>query len=144
MGKEADYIQAVNKHLPPEIHSEGMANPYRGGTPDRYYEGNKAPLWVEYKYLAKLPPIIDLLRYTEKTEPMLSKLQQGWLRRAHGNGQPVAVIVGCSETVGGRKGGVIFPGTSWDKPISRDGFIQLMWTPKEIAAWITTYTTRQS
>ncbi|MGH9890681.1 MAG: hypothetical protein ACREA0_01595, partial [bacterium] len=98
---------------------------------------------VEYKYLAKLPPLIDLLRHTDKTKPMLSKLQQDWLRRAYGNKQPVAVIVGCAETVGGRRGGVIFPGTSWDKPISRGDFRKLMRPPREIAAWITSCTKRQ-
>ena len=130
MGKEASYIRAVNKHLPLEIHSEGMANPYRGGTPDRYYEGPCDHLWVEYKFFEKLPPVIDLLRSTEKTKPMLSSLQQEWLERAYRNKQPVAVIVGSPE------GGLLLPCLAWKTPVSRESFRELMRPKKAIAHWI--------
>ena len=129
MGKEASYIRAVHKHLSPEIYSEGIANPYRGGTPDRYFEGSHGCLWVEYKF-EKLPPTIDLLHQTEKTKPILSKLQQKWLECAHGNKQSVAVIVGSPE------GGLILPGLSWRKPVPRKSFRELMRPKKEIAHWI--------
>ncbi len=130
MGKESSYIRAVNKFLPLAVHSEGMANPYRGGTPDRYYEGPDGHIWIEYKFFEKLPPTIDLLRSTAKTKPMLSKLQQEWLERAHKNKQPNAVIVGSSE------GGLILPGLSWQKSISRESFRDLMRNKKDIAHWI--------
>jgi hypothetical protein len=131
MGKEASYIRAVNKHLPKEVYTEGMANPYRGGTPDRYYEGPHDDLWVEYKFYEALPPVIDLLHQTAKTKPKLSKLQQDWLVRAHCNNRKVAVIVGCPE------GGLILPGISWGKPIKRETFRLGMQTKPAIAEWIT-------
>lgn len=130
MGKEAQYVRAVNKYLPAEVYSEGMHNAYRGGTPDRYYEGSTGCLWVEYKFFEKLPPTIDILRSTAKTKPMLSALQQQWLVRAHGNKQTVAVIVGSP------KGGLILPGLSWQKPIPRETFQQLARPKKDIAHWI--------
>ena len=131
MGKEAGYVRSVNKHLPREVYTESNANPYRGGTPDRYYEGDKDDLRVEFKFYETLPPVIDLLRCTAKTKPKLSKLQQDWLIRAHRNNRKVAVIVGCPE------GGLILPGISWAKPFKRETFRLGVQPKKEIAEWIT-------
>lgn len=126
---EAAFVKSVNKHLPSVVYHEGMANDYRGGTPDRYYEGNFYHLWIEYKWFKVVPPVIELANTKAKT--CLSSLQQRWLNRAFFNGQPVAVIVGF------RDGGVIMPGNSWDNRLPRDDFMKLVKTRKEIAQWIT-------
>jgi hypothetical protein len=123
-GKEASYIRAVNKHLPPEVYTEGTANPYRGGTPDRYFEGSRGHLWAEYKFITRIPKLVDPLK-------LLSPLQAMWLERAYKNNQPVAVIVGCPE------GGVILPGVSWREPLEREAFRLLMQPKPQIAEWIT-------
>jgi len=125
---EATFVSSVNKYLPKEVHSEGMANEYRGGTPDRYYEGNKDELWVEYKFLQVIPPVINLL--DSKARVKLSPLQQKWLDRAYGNGRNIAVIVGCKE------GGVILTHDRWNKGICRGFFKSHILSRKDIAYWI--------
>lgn len=86
------FIGRVHKLLPPEIYHEKMANPYRGGTPDEYYEGPKGILWVEYKYLEKLPPKLCLTNLKGPTS--VTPLQQKWLERAVANNVNACVILG--------------------------------------------------
>lgn len=105
-----------------------MANPYRGGTPDRYYEGPGAELWVEYKYYPKLPPRIDLTDLSARTN--LSRLQMTWLKRAYNNGRNVAVILGWPQ------GGIVFKDMTWVNPISRSDAISQTLVRKHIARWI--------
>jgi hypothetical protein len=85
------FISSVHNHLPPKLHREKMANPYRGGTPDVWYSGDKADLWVEYKFVI-LPKRADTVIDVE-----LSPLQWEWITRRHLEGRHVAVIVGCKE-----------------------------------------------
>lgn len=125
---EASFIRSVHKYIPKELYTEGMANPYRGGTPDRYYEGNNGVLWVEYKYFPKLPPVIELT--SPKAKVKLSKLQEDWLRRAYNNGLNVAVIAGCPD------GGIIFSGISWDAQWLRAEAVDFIRPRKEVAEWI--------
>lgn len=131
--REANFVGSVNRHLPKAVHHEGMSNPYRGGTPDQYYEGLGWDLWVEYKFYSKLPPWIRLLYCTENSDPKVSVLQQEWLERAHRNRKQVAVIVGSPG------GGLIMPGLSWKIPRSREHFEAAMLKPKAIAQWITAH-----
>ncbi len=105
-----------------------MANPYRGGTPDDYYEGANGVLWVEWKFLPALPPIIDLTY--DKAKVKLSPLQRHWLRRAHGNGVNTAVIAGCKD------GGVIFHGLEWERQWDRELFQSMTLPRKAVARWI--------
>ena len=126
---EASFIRSVHKYLPKDkLYTEGMANPYRGGTPDRYYEGNRSELWVEYKYYPILPLIMDLTN--QKAKVKLSGLQMKWLRRAHGNGRRVAVIVGCPD------GGIVIPGLTWERTYTREEAQALIWSRKEVMRWI--------
>lgn len=52
---ETTFIASVHKHLPKELHREKMNNPYSSGTPDVYYSGMKADLWIEYKFIPRIP-----------------------------------------------------------------------------------------
>lgn len=124
--KEAPYTQGINRHIPKDIHHEGIANPFRRGTPDRYYEGPDGHLWVEFKFIDHIPAFL------EPWLTLLSAHQEAWLARAHHNRQPVAVIIGSPE------GGVILPALSWRKPILAEEFRAEMKTKKQIAKWITT------
>lgn len=118
---ETSFIRRVNKKLPPEVHREKMANPFRGGTPDVYYEGTSGVLWAEYKFWTSVPRVIDV------TE-IVSPLQALWLNRAYDNGVNIAVIVGY------QKGGRVF---TWDEPELSGGEFKKDLTPiVDLAEWI--------
>lgn len=129
---ETTFYTAVHRHLPPlsELHREKMANPYRGGTFDHWYDG-KRDLWVEWKFIdvPKRPDtVIDLVTPRgKKMESPLSALQQQWGRDRHNNGRHVWVIVGCKE------GGVVFTDLSWEEKLTADEFCTWMLTRKQIA-----------
>ena len=94
---ENTFIDGMHKHLPPVkfFHREKMNNPYSSGTADWWYSGNKADLWVEYKYIKPVPVKKIVI-------PDLSALQLDWLESRKKEGRNVKVIVGCP------KGGVIY------------------------------------
>jgi len=101
-------------------------NEYIGGIADVWYSGKRFDIWVEYKFIKKLPPIIDLMNL--KKEYCLSALQQAWLRDRHDEGRDVFVILGC------REGGVIFVKRNWEMKHSRDKVrVQLR---LDVARWI--------
>lgn len=122
---ETTYYTAVNKLLPKMIYREKMHNPYRGGTPDVWYSGNRDDLWVEYKYLKTVPKkaAIDVKK-------LLSPLQQKWLIDRYEEGRNVAVIIGTPL------GGLIYTGRSWElsKP-SRSAF-ETAHSKREVADFI--------
>lgn len=91
---ETTFIQALHKVLPEHVYREKMNNPYRGGTPDCYYE-HRRNLWVEYKFVI-LPKRDDTF-----IACFTSELQRDWLRRCFDNGLNPFVITGCK--VPGRK-----------------------------------------
>jgi hypothetical protein len=88
---ESNFIKRLNKAFskaPDKApYCEKMSNPYRGGTPDVYYEGDKSTLWVEYKWYPRTPKKLS-------TFENLSPLQTLWVKRAYSNGVNVAVIAG--------------------------------------------------
>jgi len=131
---ENAYIARVKRVLHAGVYAEKTNNPYRGGTPDMYYEGDRAALWVEYKWYPKTPDTINLC--DTKSKPCLSYLQQQWLRRSHANGRRVAVVVGTPD------GGIILPGLSWSvpQPVVSGNLLP----PKEVAQWLTRQTMKMN
>lgn len=91
---ETNFIKKIHRRLSREVYREKMANPYRGGTPDVYYEGPQGVLWVEYKYWQTVKRIF-------KPKDVVSPLQWLWIQRAHDNNVNIVTIVGY------RDGGVI-------------------------------------
>lgn len=139
---ENSFIGRVNKHLPikklrtnaparakyPQerwIHYEKMNNPYRSGTADSWYSGNKGDLWIEYKNLVRMPQRADV-----KPQEMLSVLQLDWLKERYDEGRNVAVIVGCPE------GGVLLLDRLWECSIAPDEFKSLIRSTAALAEWI--------
>lgn len=55
------------------------------GTPDRYIDGPGGDLWVEFKYLKRIPKYLD-------PDQLLSSLQLKWLTRRGAFGNAVVVI----------------------------------------------------
>lgn len=127
---ETTFIAGIHRRLPRSLHKEKMANPYRGGTADCWYSGDKADQWVEYKYVPKLPVRASLT-------PGLSDLQKNWLRRRYNEGRNVAVIVGCNE------GGIILTAPDeWETPLNPEQCRARLQPRDEVARWILTRTTR--
>lgn len=136
---ETTFRVGVHKYLPKTLHHEKMNNPYSSGTADDWYSGDKADLWVEYKFLPKIPPMVGVWLvnpYVKK--PMLSKLQTEWLNGRHKEGRSVAVIVGDGES----KGGAILLNQEWNQHFTAEAFRDRLVPRQAIAQWITQVTTR--
>lgn len=127
---ENQFISSVHKYVDIDVcYYEKMANPYRGGTWDVYYEGIRNAMWIEYKFYPKLPPVMNLKDHSKNVA--LSALQQAWGKRAHNHNRLVGVIVGTP------KGGIILPALSYRKEYTREMAEQMLKSRKEIAAWLT-------
>lgn len=121
-GPENKYIAGVHRKLPGG-HAEKMHNPYRRGTPDVFYSGMLSSLWVEYKFIAKIPKSANIL-------PELSQSQLEWCEARYREGRAVAVIVGSPE------GGVVFRHLEWMSPMPADIFRRRLQPKEDIALWI--------
>lgn len=127
---ENTYINSVHKHLPDGVYHMKTNNPYVAGIPDCYYSGDAGALWVEYKFVAKLPARVPV--------PVdLSKLQRHWLAGRHAEGRNVAVIVGSPE------GGIILRVPQLDMEITAYVFRERMVARQYIASWIAEQTTKR-
>ena len=122
---ENTYIAGVHKHMPADVYKEKMSNPYRGGTPDFFYEA-RHQAWCEYKFI-EVPKRADTV-----IKPNLSALQLDWLQRCHTNGHR------CFVVVGSRAGGVMLRTVgTWKHGLSAGEFMESIKTKKEIADLIT-------
>jgi hypothetical protein len=123
---ETNFANSVHKYLTPNVYAEKMHNPYRGGTPDFYFEGIGRSVWAEYKFVV-LPKRADTY-----IVPNLSALQKDWLERNRQNGGAPVVIVGCEY------GGRVFSNhTQWEMGMTCGEFVAGMKKRKELAALIT-------
>jgi hypothetical protein len=147
---ETRFIAAVNRHLPlkrlranagvrekfpPErwIHYEKMHNDFRGGTADAWYSGIGGDLWIEYKFLPRIPR-----RGLIEPQKLLSALQADWLNERRKEGRNVAVIVGCPA------GGVLLKGSSWTSTYTPDEWRSLIYSVPNLAEWIWSQTGRKA
>lgn len=121
---ENTFIASVHKLLPKTVHAEKMNNPYRSGCADVWYSGAKGDLWVEYKFIAKLPVKSDTVQAD------LSPLQTKWLRERFHEGRKVFVIIGSPS------GGVILAGLTWEKPVPLDEYRKQTITRQSLADWL--------
>lgn len=119
---ENTFIASVHKYLK-DTHYEKMYNPYRSGTPDVWYSGKSRDLWVEYKYIPKIPK-------TKSFVPDLSARQLEWLNNRYAEGRHVAVIVGTPE------GAVLYTNGAWNYSLTETGIRENLRTRKEVADWI--------
>ena len=130
---ETSFSQSVHRHLPPlkELYREKMNNPYHGGTADWWYSGRRQDLWLEHKFLPRLPQKGNVwLCNPNVKQPILSRLQQDWLRGRHTEGRNVGVLVGCPL------GGVILRDLTWENEIPVDLFRSLIISRQSIADWV--------
>lgn len=121
---ENTFIRGVHKHLPVSIYHEKMNNPFRAGTPDVWYSGPGSDLWVEYKYLQRIPKKAEITAD-------LSPRQLQWLNARYDQGRNVAVIVGSPE------GGIVLENGAWEHSFCPVAFRSMLLSRQELAGWIT-------
>lgn len=122
---ETTYIGKLHKKLPKSVYRMKNHNLYTGGIPDCYYSGSKADLWIEYKFVPKLPIKVPL-RITE----LLSALQTEWLKDRHSEGRNLAVIIGCPG------GGILLRNREWETDIPVSHLKSLIRSNDDLAEWI--------
>lgn len=123
---ENSFIAGVHKHFPPgreDPYWMKNNNMYTSGIWDVWYSGPAADLWIEYKFLERVP-------VTKPFTPALSELQLDWGRKRLAEGRNMAVIVGC------KAGGVLFLNQDWEREITKAEFEAHIMTRAELAAWI--------
>lgn len=119
---ETKFIGNIHK-LIPQVYAEKMNNPWRAGTPDVYYSGDVGDLWVEYKFIERIPRSKEIL-------PELTPRQSRWLNNRYDEGRNVAVVLGTPL------GGVIYRNKEWLIPLDSEALEALVIPRKEVALWI--------
>lgn len=89
---EHSFIRAVHGYLPSELFRWKIHDTYAGGVPDSFYVGPANALFVEYKYIKKLPA-----RATTKLHTTLSKQQIMWLEKMRSFNFPAWLIIGAED-----------------------------------------------
>lgn len=126
--RESTYTASIGRLLPPSVYALKLSLPYTAGVADSWYSGCGGDLWIEWKYLKELPKReIDLIG---NKDPIITRLQQKWLRERHAEGREVGVIVGCPG------GGVVYPDLDWMEILPRAEFDSRVWTKRQISEWI--------
>ena len=121
--REKDLYRKVDKLIPTTVHRQSMTGSAMtaNGTPDRYYDGTKRDLWVEYKMLSNMPRSHYVVgKYTA--------LQYQWMDRRYATGKNVIGVVGLPD------GTAVIQTTpeEWHEGVS----IFARKAVKEVSAWI--------
>lgn len=122
---EHSFIKSVHRRLPPELFKWKIHDTYTGGVPDVMYGGPAGILFVEYKYVPKLP-----VRESTLIKTTLAPLQINWLNRMVDCGQNAALIVGIE------KHALIILGKDWTANISKRYYIEHQLTIPQLCTWI--------
>ena len=105
-------------------------NEFIGGIPDVWYSGNRADLWIEYKYLPITSPRTTVI-------PDLSVKQLYWIQSRQTEGRNVWVIVGC------KSGGVIYTELNdMERGLEPQDFLARTMSRKELAQEIEFFCTK--
>lgn len=121
---ETQFIKSIHDKLKPRrVYHEKTNNPFRSGIADVWYSGRLGDLWVEYKYIEKLPR-------SDEIKPDLSARQVKWLGDRYEEGRNVAVILGT------RAGGVLYQHYDWLVPYSDKLLLPRLQPRPALAEWI--------
>lgn len=131
---EHSYVRSIHSIIKrdfPDLYVWKIHDTYAGGVPDAFYSGKYRYLFVEYKFLNKLPKrdttLVDL------TKPsVLSFNQQQWLHERHCHNISTAVIIGT------QLGSVIMPDLTWQTPLAAQYFKNSR-TTKDVAHWVANF-----
>lgn len=122
---EHSFIKSVHRYLPPDLFKWKIHDTYTGGVPDSFYAGPAGILFVEYKYVKKLP-----VKNTTTLKTTLSPQQVQWLNRMHDFGQKAAVVIGCEDSA------IVLTDKKWELPLTKETYVKQAIPRKEIAIWI--------
>ena len=123
---EHSFVKSVHRKLPIDLYKWKIHDSYTNGVPDAMYAGDKAILFIEYKYVPALPKI--------KTTPIkinLSKLQLQWLNNFVDMGHNAVVVVGTED-----KNVLILQNKQWNKPVSKENFLKKAVKPSDLSNFI--------
>lgn len=126
---ETSFSNALRDALPEGIYSMKNNNEYVSGIPDLWFSGRKGDLWVEMKFIQKLPKTVPIRPYD-----LLSKMQEKWLRDRYEEGRNVAVIIGCKRST--RLEGIILRDLAWERDIPTQDFDALIVSKSELVSFI--------
>lgn len=84
---ESTLIKAVNRGIPKSIHHQSMtgATMTSNGVPDRYYDGPRRDLWVEFKLRTAMPRDGLVGGVDNSKNGCYRTLQYEWMLRRWGN-----------------------------------------------------------
>lgn len=126
---ETNFSNAVRASLPDGIYSMKNSNDYTSGIPDLWFSGKGGDLWVEMKFVPKLPKRVPIRPYE-----LLSHLQRKWLRERYEEGRNVAVIIGCKRK--SRLEGIVLRDLAWEKDIAPEDYDALILSKSKLASFI--------
>ena len=126
---ETNFVNALRDALSENVYSMKNNNEYVSGIPDLWFSGSKADLWVEMKFIQKLPKTVPIRPYD-----LLSKMQEKWLRDRYEEGRNVAVIIGCKRS--SRLEGIILRDLAWERDIYPQDFDALIVSKSELVSFI--------
>lgn len=126
---ETNFSNALRDALPEGIYSMKNNNEYVSGIPDLWFSGRKGDLWVEMKFIQKLPKTVPIRPYD-----LLSKMQEKWLRDRYEEGRNVAVIIGCKRST--RLEGIVLRDLAWERDICPQDFEALIVSKSELVSFI--------
>lgn len=112
----------MNAHLK-DVYHEKMYNPYRSGTADVWYSGAMGDVWIEYKFIPKIPKSLEIV-------PALTDRQLKWLNDRYAEGRNIAVILGCPD------GGVFLRNRTWGSPMTSEEMKARVMSRKDLAGLI--------
>ena len=122
---EHSFIKSIHRSLSTDVYRWKIHDTFTGGVPDSFYAGPAGILFVEYKYIPKLP-----VKNTTVLRTTLSALQKQWLNRMVDFNQQAAVIVGCENTA------VILTNKTWCQNITKQYYVDNAIVRKSVAYWI--------
>lgn len=123
---EHGFIKSVHRYLPSDVFVWKIHDTFAGGVPDAFYAGPAGILFVEYKYVKKLPS-----KDTTAIRTSLSVQQALWLDRMVNSKQHAALVIGCEQLA------VALVNGQWNVPLLKDDYVKRAVSRKEIAGWIT-------
>jgi hypothetical protein len=118
---ESKFIHRVHRKLGEKPHRQKMGTVMMNGTPDYWYSGDAADLWVEYKWVDSIPA------HGVNPLKLLSALQALWINRRYAEGRKVVVIIGSPTYC------AILEHGAWNDTVPKD---QFQYSELDIANWI--------
>ena len=97
--KESTLVKWVKDHLPSTIHSQSMTfgSLSMNGTPDRYFDGPRRDLWIEFKQISAMPRDSMVGGVDDKKRGCYSSLQYRWMKRRWATGGNVLGVIGLPD-----------------------------------------------